>query len=118
MIETRRESAARTTSVEVGMQEGVGEDRTTSLCDHDSFKQLHCSTEKCGDSFDPLLGWTFKKWNEWVRSVGEVAPNAVHDQEYVFGDRDFSPLERKGLRLGLREFLLQGQKTWRKDGGV
>eukprot|EP00961_Rhodomonas_salina_P103693 1394762-Rhodomonas_salina.2 len=118
MFETRRESAARASGVEAVMQGEVGEDRTTSLCDHDLTEHQRGRVPECGETFDPLLGWTFKKWNEWVRSGGDVAPNAVDDQEYVFGDRDFSPTERRGLRLGLREFLLQGQKTWRKDGGV
>eukprot|EP00961_Rhodomonas_salina_P139227 1873678-Rhodomonas_salina.1 len=42
----------------------------------------------------------------------------VDDQEYVFGDRDFTPGERKVIRMGLREFLCDGQDTWRRDGGV
>eukprot|EP00961_Rhodomonas_salina_P208366 2811723-Rhodomonas_salina.1 len=53
-----------------------------------------------------------------VLSGGLVAPAAVDNQEFVFGDRDLTPGERKEIRVGLREFLCAGQGTWRKDGGV
>jgi len=47
-----------------------------------------------------------------------AAPDALDEEEAVFGDQDPSPAERAEVKRGLRQFLLNGQATWRHDGGV
>lgn len=65
-----------------------------------------------------LLGWSWKCWWTWWRAGGDTAPPIVDPEEAGLCDVDATPVERVEARHGLRQLLIDGQRVWRKDGGV
>jgi len=59
-----------------------------------------------------------RAWFTYVRSGGFAKAEIIDEEEGLFRSMDPTPAERRGERESLREFLLRGQSTWSKDGGV
>jgi len=60
-----------------------------------------------------LRGWFFV-----ARNGGLARAEVVDEEESLFGAEDVSPATKKRDRESLRDFLMNGQDEWRKDGGV
>eukprot|EP00961_Rhodomonas_salina_P262869 3552169-Rhodomonas_salina.2 len=94
MVEARLEGAASTQDSEWSRLGFTGEDLDDMycLCDRCDVGSDDSDDRGCGDGGDGLMvNWTFQRWKSMVLSRGLVAPAAVDDQEFVFGDRDFTP---------------------------
>jgi len=59
-----------------------------------------------------------RAWFTYVRSGGFAKAEIIDEEEGLFRSMDPTPLERRNKRESLRVFLLRGQSTWSKDGGV
>eukprot|EP00961_Rhodomonas_salina_P297694 3937420-Rhodomonas_salina.1 len=64
------------------------------------------------------MGWRLAAWRRFAVNGGWGAPGIGEDDEELFGKEDLTPKERVEARMGLRGFLLSGQKEWSRDGGV
>jgi len=79
--------------------------------------------ELSGDGGDEMgrrhrLAKLLRAWFVCVRSGGFARAEIVDQEEGLFRSMDQTPGERRQDRESLREFLLKGQSTWSKDGGV
>lgn len=65
-----------------------------------------------------FLGVRFQAWRWYTARGGSECPEMLDQEEGVFGDVDELPRQRQEKRHGLRQYLLDGQAGWKRDGRV